>query len=281
MIVYLDILFFINLIMNYIVLIVTSSFGSIYTKRYKIFLGSLFGAIYSVYIFLSNTQIFGNLIFKVLAAVIIVFIAFGKKNLAKTTILFFVVSFAFAGGIIGIFYLSKNPSYMMINGVPYIDISINVLISTYILCYIGLCVLYRGLGKNKITHDNITEINIKIGQNKIRVSAFKDSGNVLFDHITKKPVIIVEGDSLVGIIPKELLFIIKEDPIDALHFASIIENDIKLRIINYKAVGLKSSMMLILPVDEILDKNGKKVDAVIGISNEKINLAGCTAIMGV
>lgn len=279
MIVYLDILFFINLIMNYIVLILTSSFGCIYTKRYRIFLGACFGALYAVISFVYGLN--NDMIIKIIIGFLIVGVSFGKKDIFKRCVLFFLVSFAVAGAIIAIFYFSKNPTYMLINGVPYIEISINILISTYILCYVGLCLIYKGLGKNKIISDNIEQITIKIGENKTKISVFKDSGNNLFDNLTGKPVIVVENNSLYQIIPKELRFILEKQPLDAIYLASNIENTLKLRIINYKAIGTKSAIMTIFTPDEILDKKGNKINGVIGVSFESIKLAGCTAIMGV
>lgn len=275
MIVYLDILFFINLIMNYIVLILTSSFGSIHTKRIKIFLGAFFGAIYGVFAFLYPH----NQIIKILVGLFISYISFGYKSFIKNTILFFGVSFCIAGSIMAIFYFTSTQNYMVVNGIYYIDISINILVSAFIICYVLLCVLHKGLGKNKL--ENSTDIIIKIGENEKKITAYKDTGNTLVDNITGRPVIVVSCESLKDIIPKELRFILNEDPIDIMSFSGVIKNDLKLRIINYKSIGNKSSMMIILTPTYILDKNKKKIDAVIGISREKICLAGCTAIMGV
>lgn len=276
MVVYLDILFFINLIMNYIILIVTSIFGGIYSPRKKIFFSAFIGAVYALCVFFINL----GFILKVLVGFLMIFIAFGKKNFFKTCILFFMVSFMFAGAIIAIFYLSKNPSYLLINGIPYIEININLLISAFIFCYLGLCIFHRGLGKNKVISNNITDIYIKIGTKQAKLSTFIDSGNVLFDNITGKPIIVVEATALFEIIPNDLQFILKENPIDSIEFASFIENNLKIRLINFTSLGNNRGMMTIFTPDEIFDKKDKKIDALVGISIENINLAGCQAIMG-
>ncbi|MFI3227330.1 MAG: sigma-E processing peptidase SpoIIGA [Clostridia bacterium] len=278
MVVYLDILFFINLIMNYIILIVTSVFGGIYSSRIRIFISAFFGAVYAVVAFFWDFQ--ANFLLKILFGIFMVLVAFGKRNLLRVSALFFMVAFMFAGGIIAIFYLSKNPSYMMLNGIPYIEININLLISTFILCYISLCFAHKGLGKNKIISSNITEIYIKIGDKQAKISTFIDTGNDLHDIITRKPIIIVEADTLRNILPQHMHFILTQKPIDALEFCSGIENNLKIRLVNYKTIGNKNDFMTIFSPDEILDKNGRKIDALIGISLEKINLAGCFAIMG-
>lgn len=278
MIVYLDILFFINLTMNYIILIVTSVFGGIYTSRLRIFLGAFLGAVYAISVFLCDFKI--SFVFKILFGIFMVFVAFGKHNLLRVSALFFMVSFMFAGGMIAIFYLSKNPSYMMLNGTPYIEIKVNLLISTFILCYIALCILHKGLGKNKIISANTTEIYIKIGDKQVKISAFLDNGNALHDIITGKPIIVVQAEVLHQVLPRNMHFILTQNPIDAIKFAGLVENNLKIRLISFKSIGNANGFMTIFTPDEILDKNNKKIDALIGISLDKINLAGCNAIIG-
>lgn len=276
MVVYLDILFFINLIMNYIILIVTSVFSGFYVPRIKIFASSLLGAMYAIVAFFGNF----NFIFNILVGVLMVLITFGKKNLLKQSLLFFMIAFMFAGGIIAIFYFSKNPSYMLLNGIPYIEIKIDILVSTFILCYVALCILNSNLGKNKILSDNITHIFVKIGDKSVKISTFLDSGNALLDIITGKPVIVVEGFILKEILPYDLHCIVTQNPYDALQSSAKFQNSLRIRIINFKSLGNSNGVMTIFTPDEILDKNGKKIDALIGISLCEINLSGCFAIMG-
>lgn len=278
MVVYLDILFFINLIMNYIILIVTSSFGGVHGSKKRIFASAFLGSTYAVVIFLFSIPT--NIVFKILFGVFMVFVAFGKKNLLRVCFLFFMVSCTFAGAIIGIFYMSKNPSYMLIQGIPYIEIDIKLLVSTFILCYVSLCLIHKNLAKNKLISDNITEIYIKIDQNTVKVSTFVDSGNALFDIFTKKPIIIVESEVLCSIFPKNLQFVLKDNPIKAIELASTIENNLSLRIINYNSIGNPHGIMTIFKPTQITDKNGKEIHGLIGIVQEKINLAGCNAIIG-
>lgn len=280
MVVYLDILFMLNLIMNYIILIIASSFGSIYAKRSRIFLSAFLGAIYGIIIFFNLLEFMSFWIFKIAICVIMTVISFGTKNILKNTVLVFLVSFVIAGVIIAMFYLSKNPEYMMINGVPYIDISLSLLVCVFILCYVSMSVLHRGLYKNKL--ENTKDIHIKIEEKELKVSAFCDSGNNLYDSITGKPIIVVESAEIAKILPCELSFLIKDDAISSLGFLSgLKENNLKIRIINYKSLGNSSAMMIVFSPSEIVDSNGKSIDALVGISHEKIELAGAKAIMGV
>ena len=263
------------------ILTVVSVFGSIYAKKYRIFLSALVGAIYAMLIFFESFNFAYSIFFKLIVGFILCLIAYGKNDILKSTVLFFIISFCVAGAVMGVFYITKNPSYMMSNGVPYIDISVNILISATILCYVVLCGVFKGLGKNKVMPNSTKEIYINIMEKKVKVCAFIDSGNVLFDNITGKPIIIVESSEIERILPKKLRFLSLNNPIDIIYASSLVENDLKLRIVNYKALGLENGMMVVLTPKSIEEKDGKKINAIIGISPKKINIAGCTAIMGV
>lgn len=279
MIVYLDILFLTNFFINYMILIIVSIWASIYTKKYRIFLSALVGAIYSMFMFFEVLNFIYNMIFKILIGVLLCLIAYGKRNLLKVSITFFIVSFCFAGSLLGLLYISKNPNYLLSNGVPYLEISINLLISMVILCYILLCNVLKGLATNKILSEKTKEISINVLDNTIKVCAFLDTGNLLFDDVTGKPIIIVENYIFESEL--DLQFLSLDNPIDIINFNKTFGNMLKLRIIYYKSLGSSDNMMVILTPNEILDDKGKKIDYLIGISNKNIDIAGCQAIMGV
>lgn len=280
LVVYLDILFLVNLIMNYILLIITSALSGVYTKRWRVFASSVIGCVYAMMVFFMPTQVLTGMITKVLVGFLMVLVSFGYKYTLKVGLMFFVVSFAFAGAIMCFFYMYNSQSYMMINGVPYIDISVNILVGAFLVCYVVLSVVYKDLGKNKGLTQNITELNLSFGQKQTKVSAFKDTGNSLCDNITGKPVIVVEADALKNVLPMELRFILKDDPIQAIEFAKFYPNDLKLRLITYNVLGGSGTMLVIKPT-KVLSKAGKKLDVLIGISPKPVEIAGCTAIMGV
>lgn len=280
MVVYLDVLFCVNLIMNYVLLVVTSAIAGVYAKRWRIFLSAVLGSIYALAVFFSPKHLLAGMIMKVLIGWVMVLVAFGLKNAVKICLLFFMVSFAFAGAIMGFFYMFNNQSYMMINGIPYIDISVNILVGAFIVCYVALGVVFKNIGKNKLIDQNTEELTLIFDDKQTKVCAFKDTGNSLCDNITGRPVIIVDGWQIKDIIPVELRFILKDDPIEALEFSKYYENKLKLRLISYNVIGGSGTMLVFKP-DSIKNSNGKNIDALIGISPCGVEIAGCTAIMGV
>lgn len=272
MIVYLDILFAINFIMNYIVLVVSSSFGGIYVNRLRIILGSLAGTIYAVATFFQNLSFLNFVLIKIIMGVLITYITFGKKKIVKNTVLVMLVSSAMAGIITLISQMKQNTSYMMVAGVPYIDISLDLLISSFLIIYVGLGLMNKGLYKNKTEH--IQNISVEIKGKTKKIATFCDTGNKLTDNITGMPIIVIEIEELESILPIDMKFLLNQDGV----YTNL--KNTRVRIINYKSLGKEDGIMTVVKPNKIMINN-KEVKALIGISYDKIAINGANALMGV
>lgn len=271
MIVYLDILFVMNFIMNYIVLVIASSFGGIYTKKMKIIFSAFVGALYAVFTFFSYFDFLNILIVKLIFGTIITVLAFGFKKIIKNTVLVLIISSAIAGIVMSVSLVTHNENYMMISGVPYIDVKLDTLAVVFILSYVGISVIHKGLFKNKT--ENICDIHIIIGNKSKKIAVFCDTGNVLT--YNGMPVIIVEITELRDIIPDELRCLLRSGE----YFNNPVSRRVKL--IHYKTISSETGIMLAFKPDKILDKNKKEIHALIGISYEKLSINGASALMGV
>ena len=108
MTVYLDIVFLENVIINFIILYTTGIISKSKIKYWKILIGSLVGAIYSIIYYISNLKIYSNVIIKIILSIVIIYIVFNSRNpktLLKQVLLFYLVSFIFGGVSIAIIYM--------------------------------------------------------------------------------------------------------------------------------------------------------------------------------
>ena len=97
MIIYVDVIFLENLILDFIILLATSIIVNNKLKIKRLILGSIVGGIYTIYTLISND----NLFLKIISSLIIVFISFGYKNkkyFLKTLGVFYLTSITFGGG---------------------------------------------------------------------------------------------------------------------------------------------------------------------------------------
>lgn len=83
MTIYIDIVLFENIIMNYIILFATAIVLKLKIKYIRIFIASLLGAIYSVIAYIGILKLYSSIIMKILLSILIVYIAFNPQSLKK------------------------------------------------------------------------------------------------------------------------------------------------------------------------------------------------------
>ena len=101
--VYIDILIGTNIIINYFILLAVSKYSKVIPKQQRMILGSVFGAVCSLIIFLPNLGFIINALLKLTVSIIIVLLTFGFHNfktLIKNIALFYFISFCFCGIIL-------------------------------------------------------------------------------------------------------------------------------------------------------------------------------------
>ncbi|MCW7999704.1 hypothetical protein CFK35_17655 [Clostridium sp. cpc1] len=117
-------------------------------------------------------------------------------------------------------------------------------------------------------------------RDRANIVALVDTGNSLKEPISQRPVIIVEFFAIKDLLPEKVqnLFLENED-LDLDEITDIMiesVDEIKLRIIPFKAIGTENGMLLGFKPDEILimdESTEKKIEEeiVVGIYNNKLS----------
>lgn len=192
--IYIDVLIFLNFVIDYLILSVIKKVLNINVKLKRIIIGSIFASLFSLTALLPSFSFIMNLLTNILIACIITFITFGKCRInvyVKRVFLFFVVNFIFAGIMIAVYLLFKPSGMVIINNVVYFNISPILLIILTIVCYFILLVLKRLFGKQFIA-ERICNITVYINNNSYRFKAKVDTGCDLKEPFSNKPVIVAE-----------------------------------------------------------------------------------------
>ena len=98
MTIYIDVVLFENLIMNYIILLATGIILKIKIKHLRLIIASLIGAIYSIFGYISNIKAYSNMILKIILSIIIIYVAYNPqdvKKMWKELWVLYLTSFAF------------------------------------------------------------------------------------------------------------------------------------------------------------------------------------------
>ena len=100
MTIYIDVVFIENIVMNYIIILATGLIAKAKIKHLRFIAGSMVGAIYTVSAYVSQLEIYSNIVLKFLLSIIMVYIAYNPqmlKKLWKEVLFFYITSFVFGG----------------------------------------------------------------------------------------------------------------------------------------------------------------------------------------
>lgn len=292
MVIYLDVVFLENIIMNYIIIYATGIVVKSEIKQWRILIASSIGAIYTIAMYISTIPIYSNFIMKLILSLVIIYVAFIPKNIKKTLkilLIFYLVSFVFGGCIFALMYIITPKLAQIKNGVFVGTYPIKIALIGGIISFVIIQISFK-MVKNKISKkDVIYNIEIIINNKKTEVKALLDTGNLLKEPITGMPVIIVEHKSLNKIVPTEILNnlnkIIGGDTYELLEneeFSKIIS---RFRMIPFSSLGKQNGLLLGLKADSIniiLDEKTEKINnVIIGIYDKSFTKNGMySAIFG-
>ena len=240
--VYLDVLFVLNFIVNYMLLLVTGRLFSQPVSRHRLCAAAGLGALYSVLFFLPLLDFFFSTAAKLAVGVCMTIITYGIRPLSrilKLSLAFCCVTFAFCGVIIGIYALVAPSAGLMRNGVLYVEVNIIQLLLATVFFYCAITLAFRGVSRRK----KLAEIIIRHMGRDVKLNALLDTGNNLTDPACNYPVIIVDYKALRQVLPSD--FIADGRLLDAVDIMEQMhKSEHGFRLIPFKTVGQPLSMLL-------------------------------------
>ena len=292
MTIYIDVVLIENLIMNYIILLATGIILKIKIKHLRLITASLIGAIYTILTYVITIQIYSNFFLKFILSMMIIYVAYNPPNVKKMwkyLLVFYLTSFVFGGAAFALIYIVKPQDILMKNGLFLGTYPLKNVVLAGIVGFISVTTTFK-IVKNKITKKDIyKEIKIEMNGKQIHLNAMLDTGNMLKDPITEKPVIVVEKIILYEVLPKELLD----------NLENILGGDLKnisekvkdkyikkLKFIPFSSLGRQNGMLVGIKPDfvEIVEeqKTQKRNDIIIGIYEKSLTKDGrYRALMGI
>ena len=251
MIIYVDLIFFINFMFDFLLLLTVKIVLKRKTKFKRIVLGTLIGAlsIFSLFIKMNSITLF---IFKVLISMIMALITFGykdRKYFFKNILYLYFVSIILGGFL---YYLNMEFSYKN-DGLLFFNngFSINYIL-LIILSPIILYLYIKQERELKINNNFYYTVTVFYNNKKYIYNAYLDTGNKLYDPYFKKPVIILYDKNIA--VKKPLLI-----PYNTVNNTGILK-------------GFKPSKVLIN--DRVIDK-----PLIIALSSEKLNIDGVDMLL--
>lgn len=270
MTIYLDIIFFENLFMNYIILFATETILKSQFKIIRTFLSSLIGSVYAVLTYVTDMEIYSSILLKIILSMSMVYIAFNSKNLKsffKQLIIFYLTSFTFGGVAFAFVYFVNPQNILFEKGVLITTYPIKIILVAGIIGFLIITTAFKNIKGKLRKKDMFCNIKIIINSKSVYVKAIIDTGNFLREPITQTPVVVVQKNVLKGVIPSYILENI-EDIING-KSVNLYEYISKIRIIPFTSLGKENGVLLGIKADKILvEAEDKYIDinnVIIGI----------------
>ena len=247
--VYIDVIFIINFIFDFIAIISTSIILKRNIKMYRIFLGSFCGSL-SLSVLFIRFNSFYLFIYKLVISIVIILSSFGFKDIRyffKNIYYFYLISIVL-GGIIYFF----NNQFSTNRGLLFINNYSNNIIVGLLISIIGIIIYIKNIRNLKNNYNKYLNGIIYFDDYFINICAFIDTGNKLIDPYTFKPIILVEK--------------------------SIIKNNYNVIIVPYKTCNNDGLLECIRAKRIYIEGIGYKKNFLIGLT-DKIELDGVNCIL--
>lgn len=258
-VIYIDILFLINFTMNCLVLLLVSKILKQTTTWIRLLAASIAGAAWVCFvsIFRMNNQILEFVLSHILIGLLVINIAFRKKdirNLFRNLVVLYFSTFLL-GGIFNSIYYHTNIGYYLNKIVRgeyerKSDLGIFLLIGLAAF-FIAIKMIYF-TDQKKSLEQKLFDVHIELNGRLIKTTGLLDTGNNLYEPISKKPVSIIEYDLV-------KTYLQDDNP--------------NLRVIPFKSIGKEHGIMYGVTVNQLI------IDKKIGSAGNETLLAD-NAVLG-
>jgi len=276
-IIYADSLFFINLAVNYFILLATAKICALKMRRWRIALGAALGAAYSV---LTVLPAFRHLAsggaLKLLFAAAMLLAAFHPaKRFLRAYIVFLAVAAAFGGAVYAVSTVQGTASA---SG-SFIRADMRVLAVSFALCYALISLVFRraGAAPERVT----AEVTLRLGERSASLRALCDTGNQLYDPVSGAEVMIAERDALLPLFSPCLAERVAAGggAVELLQELSTLGAE-GFRLLPYSAVGVDAGLLLAFS-PESAEVDGARRELTVALSPTALSPDGTySALIG-
>ena len=206
-VVYVDVLLTLNLMINFVIMAAAARLTGREVRPLFILGGSAIGAIGSLTIFFPYMGFWLSGLFKLALCSLMVLVAFRSSGLTaflKNTFSVFLVSFVFAGLMLGI-YIGLGPKGMLyFNGVVYFGVRPLSLLLLTAFSYTAVEVISRMTRRRQAT-DELCRMRIIMEGRSVTLLALFDTGNHLTEPFSGLPVVVCSYKDISAIAPEYIL----------------------------------------------------------------------------
>jgi stage II sporulation protein GA (sporulation sigma-E factor processing peptidase) len=264
MIVYIDIIFLLNVIIDGLLLWTTTWSRKLSFRWWRLLLSACIGAGYVLLLFVPPLEVLFTFGIKFMLSLCMLYTAFGfggLQHFLRNLGAFYLINFAAAGTIMGVHYYLQSSSEV-VSGIIY-GHQLNVAVTLAVVSLPFGVWLYRQVASMAKRKDQLTSYMAKVD---VHIDGFSssctgliDTGNQLYDPLTKTPVMVMEASQWSEQIPENWLQKIRRAEVDQIVTAIGTEPFVwqdRLRLVPYRGVNRNTQFMLAIKPDRVVITTG-------------------------
>lgn len=280
MVIYLDLVFFLNSAADAFALYITSRLSGLALRPTRVLVASLIGGIYGVVCSVPVFRSIGSIVPQILVAVLLVWVVFGIREMFfRLCLLFFVLSCAMCGVLIACTQAFTT------HGVADVLYSMNWKVFFLVggLCYFLLSVVFRGSAKHYISGE-VCIGSILYNGSSILLNILIDSGHTVRDPYSGNPVMTVWLDSTRELWSNEEWEIFStagSNGVSSIFEQLAMISPGKFWLIPYRAVGVDTGFLICFAAEKAIIGKKRYGNITIALSYTPLSDGGgCNALWG-
>ncbi|SMO47898.1 sigma-E processing peptidase SpoIIGA [Melghirimyces algeriensis] len=287
MVVYADLVFVLNLCIDFLLLWLTSVIRRQQISVWRLLSAASLGACYAVvhllYPLVLTYTFFGKMLFSVL----MVWLAMGYRGplaFLRNLGVFYLISFVTGGGMFALHYFFSG-SVQASGGILLTQsygwgspISWVFVLLAFPLVWFYARISFGSIQERQAVNQYLAPLAIQIGDKKLECVGLMDTGNQLRDPISRTPVIVVELKSLIPFLPEPVVMMAQEGDLECVEMELSSEWMTRIRFIPFRGVAANGGMMLALKPDSVeIFQDGiweKTEKVLVGLDNKQLSSDG-------
>ncbi|MFC4103906.1 sigma-E processing peptidase SpoIIGA [Paenibacillus xanthanilyticus] len=274
--VYIDVYFMVNLLFNGGALLMTAWIRGVKASWWRTLLGASCGALYAAVVLFPQLDVMLSVPVKVLFSLAMLLIAFGYGSLQTFMRLigsFYMVNFAAGGAVYGLHYLlmDAGSSYRHVLGFlagsaqPEIKVAAVFVFSVACVSLYVLRSVITFRKEKALVQQHLASVTVTIGGRRQQCVGLIDTGNQLYEPLTRTPVMVMEASLWQDDLPDSWMKGIREAQVDKLiarMSGDVFEWQDRLRLVPFRGVNRGAQFMLALKPDlVVIEREGETFES--------------------
>lgn len=277
-VIYADVVFLENLLVDYILLIATAKLVGIRARRWRALAGAVLGGAYAVFAALPAEGFLRGWALKLSVGILMALMVFGgSERFFRVCLVFFGVSAAFAGTVMAAALLRGEGA----RGAYLGRVSFTSLMLSFAGFYFLFSVAFRSVARRRVA-GTLTPVTVLYNGKKAVIPALIDTGNGLTEPVSGLPVTVCSLDALLELFDEPARSILRSVPDPASALERLTQAGVhSFFLVPYRALGVESGLLLCFR-PQGLRRGDREIAGVVAIEPHGLGAGtGYSAIVGV